>query len=293
MTTGRRNVLKLFLGAVGGLVVNNTTRKDARGAADKSHADRNRLVRKETETFSVSGVPRVRVETFDGVIMIHAWDRPEVKFVAVKEARDEEEMRGVSVTAEQRGEEVLINAEFDKAFKREIIVNGSPRLNYTALVALEVYIPRRAALYAWTGDGNLTVEEFGGEADLRASDGVIEVLRGEGSLRAYAGDGEIRVNNFEGEADLRSDDGPLRLSGRFRELSAHTAKGDITLALPAGFNTVIETNTLKFHNIDGLAVAQASSDAQAQTHRWKIGSGGSSILKLGTGRGQVSLRRVR
>jgi len=293
MTTGRRNVIKLFLGTLGGLVVNTTAQNKARGAEDKKHADKNRLVRQETETFSVAGVPRVRVETFDGVIMIHAWDRPEVKFVATKEARDEEEMRGVSVTAEQRGEEVLINAAFDKAFKREIIVNGSPRLNYTALVALEVYIPRRAALYALTGDGNLTVEEFAGEAELIARDGIIEVKRGKGSLRAHAEDGEIRVNNFDGEADLRSDDGGIKLGGRFQELSAHTAKGDITLALPAGFNTVIETNARNFYNIDGLAVAQEGGDAQAQTRRWKIGSGGNSVLKLATGRGQVSLRRVR
>jgi hypothetical protein len=287
MTTGRRNVIKLFLGALGGLVVDTTARKNARGASDK-----NRLSRQETETFSVSGVPRVRVETFDGVITIHAWDRPEVKFVAAKEARDEEEMRGVSVTAEQRGEEVLINAEFDKAFKREIVVNGNRLLNFTASVALEVYIPRRAALYASTGDGNLTVEEFAGEAELRARDGAIEVKRGEGSLRAYAEDGEIRVSNFEGRADLRSEDGAIKLGGRFEELSAHTAKGDISLSLPAGFNTVIETNTRNFHNIDGLAVAEGGG-AQEQTRRWKVGSGGNSILKLGTGRGQVSLRRVR
>jgi hypothetical protein len=288
MTTGRRNIIKLFLAGLGGLVVNSKVQKSAAGSADK-----NRLTGQESRTFSVTGVPRVRVETFDGVITIRAWDRPEVKFVAAKEARDEEEMRGVSVSAEQRGEEVVINAEFDKAFKREVVFNGSRFLNFTASVALEVYVPRRAALYASTGDGDLFVEEFAGEADLRTSDGAVEVGRGEGSLRAFTKDGEIRVSNFAGEADLRSDDGPLKLGGRFQKLSAHTAKGDISLSLPAGFNAFIETNTPHVHNIDGLALTAESVGEQAETRRWKLGSGGESLLTLGTGRGQVSLRRVR
>ena len=44
----------------------------------------------ETKTFPVSGAPRVNIGTFDGSIVVHGWDRPEVMYTATKRSEEEE-----------------------------------------------------------------------------------------------------------------------------------------------------------------------------------------------------------
>ena len=277
------HLLKFLLVGLGSLVLSATQRAGAQ-PGDK------RQTEQESKVFTVAHKPQINIDTFDGIINVHTWDKQEVKVTALKRAKDDLEMRGVSVRTEQSGSEIRVVAAFDDAFKREVNIKGKRILSFSASVDLEIYMPREANLVAKTSDGSITVESFAGEADLRTRDGSIEVSGGQGSLQAKTDDGSIIVSNFTGAAEVHTEDGAIKLSGRFAQLAASTADGSISLAFPSDFHATIETNSQSVHNSDGVAIAEGIANAQTQTRRWRAGTGG-NLLTLRADRGGISFRR--
>src|SRR5947209_4132199 len=253
------------------------------------HDDSRRQIERESNSFSVSGSPRVRVETFDGAIYVHAWDKAEVMYTATKRASDEHEMKGIKLSAQGAGAEVTLRADFDKSFARVYRAEGGRvvSFNSNASTEFDVYVPRNATLFVSSGDGRLRIDGVGGEIDLRTGDGSIDVTEVRGRLHAVTGDGRIRVENFDGDAEARTGDGRITLDGNFRSLAARTGDGTISLSIPEGSNVTVETNAESVFN-DGAAVAESPADNRVR--RWRIGSGG-QVLTLHTGDGQIILRR--
>lgn len=246
-----------------------------------------RFVERESKSFTVSGTPRVTLETFDGPVIVRAWDKPEVMYTAIKRAGTEQELRGINLQAQQNGSEIRIVAQFDKAAARQI----EPGItNISAQVNLEVFVPRSTALNASSGDGRLYLEGVRGEINLRSGDGAIDVRESGGRLTATTGDGRIRVAGFDGAAEVRTGDGGITLEGRFAQLSARTGDGGISLSLPADANVTIETDAEDVIN-DGLAVREDTEGSSRRVRRWTVGSGG-TLYKLHTGDGHISLRRA-
>jgi DUF4097 and DUF4098 domain-containing protein YvlB len=277
------HLLKLLLVGLGGFGLSAAQKAGAK-AVDQRQTER------ESKLFTVVHKPQINIETFDGVITVHTWDKPEVKVTALKRAQDDNEMRGVSVRAEQSGSEVRIVAVFDEAFKREVNFKGNRVLSFSASVDLEIYMPREVSLVARTADGSITVESFTGEADLDTKDGPIQVSGGQGSLKAKTDDGSITVDNFAGAAEVHTGDGAMRLSGSFAQLDASTADGSISLAFPSDFNATIETNSPSVHSSLGVVVADGPADAQTRTRRWRAGTGG-NLLTVRADRGAISFGR--
>jgi DUF4097 and DUF4098 domain-containing protein YvlB len=253
--------------------------------------DARRITARESNTYQVSGSPRVRVETFDGAVTVHAWDKNEVSYTATKRAFDEKEMKGVTVQAQGGGgNEVTLRALFDKTFAHSYHEHDGRVTSYSsnADVEFDLYVPRNASLFISSGDGRLRVEGVNGEFELHTGDGTIDVTGSRGRLRAETGDGRIRVEDFDGDADARTGDGRISLDGNFRSLSARTGDGTISLSLPEGSNATIETNAESVSN-DGVAVAE-TPDAENRVRRWRIGGGGQTFT-LHTGDGRIILRR--
>jgi DUF4097 and DUF4098 domain-containing protein YvlB len=252
--------------------------------------DTRRQTARESNTFQVSASPRVRIETFDGPVTVHAWDKNEVSYTAIKRAYDEREMKGVLVRAQGAGAEVTLHAEFDKSFAHDYHEQAGRVTSYTSNASAEfdVYVPRNATLFVSSGDGRLRVEGVNGELELHTGDGSIDVTGGRGRLRAQTGDGRIRVADFDGDADATTGDGRITLDGSFRTLSARTGDGTISLAVPEGSNATIETNAESVFN-DGVAVAE-TPNADGRVRRWRIGGGG-QLYTLRAGEGQVIIRR--
>jgi DUF4097 and DUF4098 domain-containing protein YvlB len=257
-----------------------------RGSGDDSR----RITARESNSFQVSGSPRVRVETFDGAVTVHAWDKSEVSYTAVKRAWDDREMKGISVQAGGSGSEVTLRAQFDKSFAHSYHEHGGRVTSYSsdASAEFDVYVPRSATLFVSSGDGRLRVDGVSGEIELHTGDGTIDVTGSRGRLRAETGDGRIRVEDFDGDAEARTGDGRITLDGSFRSLNARTGDGAISLAVPEGSNATIETNAESVFN-DGVAVAE-TPNADDRVRRWRVGSGGQTFT-LSTGDGRVIIRR--
>lgn len=260
---------------------------------ERTHEVEAHRVAQESKSFPATVAPRLRVETFDGHITIHSWDKPEVMFTASKRAHDEHEMQGIKLRAEQRGDTILLVAEFDKAFSREVKKMGNRIVSFSsgASVEYDVYVPRNASVRAQTGDGRLSLEGVNGEVDLQTGDGSIEVSDARGRVHAQTGNGRISITDFNGAADARTGDGRITLDGNFTQLAAQTGDGSISLALPSDTNAIIETNAETVSG-DGLATEDGSvaGDATQRVRRWRIGRGG-NLFTLRTGDGQIILRQ--
>jgi DUF4097 and DUF4098 domain-containing protein YvlB len=246
-----------------------------------------RFIEREQKSFPVSGSPRITLNTFDGQIIVRAYDKQEVSFTAVKRASSEQAMRAINMQAQQNGSNVQITASFDEAQARR----GSDGVNANdANVTLEVFVPRNASLTASSGDGRISVEGLRGELQLRTGDGTIDVRDSGGRLVADTGDGRIHLTNFDGEANVRTGDGGLTLEGRFTQLNALTGDGPIMLSVPSDLSATVETDAEDVVN-EGLAILEEPGSAAAGQRRWRIGQGG-SVFKLHTGDGRVYLRRA-
>jgi DUF4097 and DUF4098 domain-containing protein YvlB len=229
---------------------------------------------KETKTFSVSGAPRVTINTFDGHVTIRGWDKPEVTYTATKRANTEESLKQVELQAEQQGQTISIIA------KNEFEQNAS--------VHLEVYVPRQSTLHVSSGDGRLSLEGVSGDITLRSGDGPIEVSNSGGQLHVNTGDGQIQISKFDGQVDARTGDGGIALDGNFNALSARTGDGTISLTVPAGSSFTIETNATDGIDNEGFNVSEDVT-LSPRMKRWRIGNGG-KVFVLRTGEGQILLR---
>ncbi|HEX3558389.1 MAG TPA: hypothetical protein VHU19_04250 [Pyrinomonadaceae bacterium] len=252
--------------------------------------DSRRQTERASNSFNVSGTPRVRVETFDGAISVHAWDKPEVMYTATKRASDEREMQGIKLlTQGAGGSEVTLRADFDKSHAHAYEERNGRVVSFSsnASVEFDVYVPRNATLLVSTGDGRVRVEGVSGELDVHTGDGAIDVTGARGRLHAETGDGRILVEGFDGDAEARTGDGRITLDGNFRTLAAHTGDGTISLSLPDGINATVETDAESVFN-DGVAVAEPPNEGRVR--RWRIGGGG-QVFTLGASDGRIVLRR--
>lgn len=228
----------------------------------------------ESRTFTVTGSPRVTLTTFDGHVKIHGWDKSEVSYKATKYARDEENLKHLSIQAQQQGQTITINAIGENT------ENSS--------IHLDVYVPRTATLHVSSGDGALKLDGVSGQITLRSGDGPIEVANGGGQLHVNTGDGVIKVIRFEGQVEAHTGDGAIDLNGNFNSLMARTGDGAISLTVPAGSSFTIETNSPEEISNEGFIVVEDIT-LSPRFKRWKIGEGG-KVFVLKTGDGKILLR---
>lgn len=232
-----------------------------------------RFVSQETKSFPVSGAPRVNIGTFDGSIVVHGWDKPEVMYSVTKRADEDAFLKRIVVNSEQQGSSISIIARSDE---------------HVGSANLEVYVPRRSSLHVSSDDGGLTLIGVSGDLTLRTGDGAIEVRDAGGHLQVNTGDGQITVKNFEGQVDARTGDGAISLDGMFNAVAARTGDGSISLAVPAGSNFTVETNASDTVINEGLLLTEDITPTQ-RVRRWRVGNGG-QIFVLNTGDGRIVVR---
>ena len=66
------------------------------------------IVSRETKTFKVTGIPDVQLDTFDGAIEVHSWDRDEVEVEIERRAMEQALVDEMQVTAEQQGDRIVV-----------------------------------------------------------------------------------------------------------------------------------------------------------------------------------------
>jgi DUF4097 and DUF4098 domain-containing protein YvlB len=272
------------------------------------------IVSRETKTFQVSGTPEVQLETFDGTIEVHSWDRSDVEVEIEKRAMEQSLVDEMKVSAEQQGNRIVIKVTGPTRREFDGIQVG---VHFSPTARLRVALPRQSQLTASSGDGSITVEDVRGKITLNTNDGSVRGSNLAGEITVRSGDGSIRMDRIEGKLDLETDDGSIGLEAKPTTLRARTADGSIrlrvepdsamdgdwdvqtadgsvTLRLPSEFNAELDAETR-----DGAVrashpgVSAESREGETRSERRRtlkatLGSGG-RVLRIRTGDGTIRI----
>jgi hypothetical protein len=275
------------------------------------------IVSRDTKKFTVTGTPQIELDTFDGSIEIHSWDRNEVEVEIEKRAMEQQLVDDMKVTAEQQGDRIVVKVTGPSGTERfdgvQIGVHFSPSAR------LRVVVPRNSQLVASSGDGSIAIEDVTGKLTLRTNDGSVRGSRLGGEILVRSGDGSIRLERAEGKLDLETEDGSITLEARPTSLRARTsdgairlevepdagmtedwdlqtADGSVVLTLPASFNGVIDAETrdgvVRANNPnvggDERESAGESREERRRSLRTTMGSGGKTV-RVRTGDGSIRI----
>ena len=188
------------------------------------------VVSRETKTFKVSGVPDVQLETFDGSIEVHSWDRNEVEVEIERRAMEQATVDEMIISTDQQGDRIVVKVTSPRDRDFEGIQIG---INFSPTARLRVAVPRKSQLTASSGDGSITLDDVSGKVALTTTDGSVRAARVNGELSVRSGDGSIRLEGVEGKLDLETEDGSIGIEGRPTMLRARTADGSIRLRVEA------------------------------------------------------------
>lgn len=186
------------------------------------------IVSREVKKFTVSGQPEVDVETFDGAIEIHSWDRNEVEIEVEKRAMEQSLVDEMKVAAEQQGSKIILKVTGPSRYESHGIQIG---VSFSPSARLRIAVPRSSHIAAKSNDGAITIEDVAGKVTLNTGDGSVRVTRVSGEIFVRSGDGTIRMDAVEGKLDLETDDGSISGEIKATALRAHTGDGTIRLEL--------------------------------------------------------------
>jgi DUF4097 and DUF4098 domain-containing protein YvlB len=272
------------------------------------------IVTRDTKQFKVTGVPEVDLETFDGSIEIHSWDRPEVEIEIEKRAMDQTLVDEMKVVAEQQGNKIVVKVSRPSRYESQGIQIG---VNFSPSARLRVALPRQSQLTARSNDGSISIEDVSGRIMLTTADGSVRAVRLAGDVTIRSGDGAIRLDGVEGKLDFETDDGSISGEAKPTALRAHTgdgtirievqreskmdadwdvetSDGSIVLTLPSDFNGLIDAESrdgsvranhpaIKNEQRDG-----EDRDERRRTLKATVGAGG-KLLRVRTGDGSIRI----
>ena len=272
------------------------------------------IVARDTKQFKVTGVPELDLETFDGAIEIHSWDRSEVEVEIEKRAMEQSLVDEMKVVAEQQGNKIIIKVSRPGRSDRQGIQIG---VNFSPSARLRVALPRKSNITAKSNDGSVSIEDVTGRVMLTTGDGSVRAVRLAGDITVRSGDGAIRLDAVEGNLDFETDDGSISGEAKPASLRAHTgdgsirievqreskmnadwdvetSDGSIVLTLPSDFNGMVDAETR-----DGTvrsnhpAIKDERRDGESREERRRqlkatLGAGG-KLLRVRTGDGSIRI----
>jgi DUF4097 and DUF4098 domain-containing protein YvlB len=232
------------------------------GAACQVNLATEGVVSRETRTFNVTARPDVVLDTFDGAIEVHSWDRPDVEVEIDKRAMEQMLVDQMTVEAEQQGNRIVVRVKGPSTGRTTVTVG----VHISPSAALRVALPRGSNLEARSGDGSIRVEDVEGRIQLDTADGSVSATRVAGDVRIRTGDGTIRLDRASGHLDVETSDGsiageatPTVLRAKTGDGSVRlriepdsvmadtwdvsTSDGSVVLTLPASFDAAIDAET--------------------------------------------------
>ena len=282
------------------------------------------LSSRETLTFKVSGQPQVVLDTFDGAIELHSWDRPEVEVEIEKRAMEQVLIDEIKVDASEKNGVVTVKVTGPARAEFRGVTIG---MHISPTARLRVAVPRNSNVAATSGDGSIRAEAIEGRLTLTTTDGSVTGTRLGGEIQIRSGDGAIRLDNVTGKLDLETTDGSIGIDARPTVLKARTGDGSIrariepdtvmadnwdlatsdgtvVLTLPGAFNGELDAETsdgvvrTSHPLLDDVNDGERRRDGEnsderrerRRTLRSKIGDGG-KVLRIRTGDGSIRIER--
>jgi DUF4097 and DUF4098 domain-containing protein YvlB len=262
---------------------------------------------REEKRFTVSGVPELKLTTFDGAIQIRS--SSDVKTVIVeieKRGPTKEGLDQLHVETRQDGDRIEVEV---KRPPREVVFFG---IGSSPTARLIVTMPRDGNVTAKSGDGAIDIGDVRGRLDLHTGDGSIRGRDVGGQMTFSTGDGAVTLERASGDLNVDTGDGSVSVSGTLGALKLNTGDGSVTLRadsgttmkddwsittgdgsvsvyLPADFAAELDAHTGDGTIRSDLKVAGDGPDSERRTLRGKVGSGGRR-LRIRTSDGSIRLK---
>ena len=266
-------------------------------------------ITREEKRFTLTGVPDVKLTTFDGAIEVHAGDTKTVIVEIEKRGPTQEGVDQLRVETRQDGNRIEVEV---KRPAREVVFFG---VGSSPSAKLIVTMPREGNLTAKSGDGSIRIEEIHGKLEVRTGDGSIRGRDIGGQMTFSTGDGSVTLDSAEGDLDVDTGDGSVSVAGKLGTVKLHTSDGSITLRadqgttmkedwslstgdggialyLPSDFAAEVDAHTgdgAIRNELKLAAEAEKDGESSRRTLRAKLGAGG-KILKIRTGDGSIRLK---
>lgn len=280
------------------------------------------LSARELKTFKVTGLAELSLDTFDGAIELHSWDKNEIEVEIEKRAMEQVLLDEIKVESQQQGDKVVVKVTGPRRSDHRGMTIG---VHVSPTARLRVAVPRNINITAASSDGAIRAEAIEGRIVLHTTDGTVTGLRLGGDVQIRSGDGSIRIDDATGKFDLETTDGTIRLEGRPSVLRARTgdgsiraniqpdtvltdnwelttSDGNVTVALPGLFNVELDAETS-----DGSVQAShpliESDNAERRegedrderrerrrSLRTRMGDGG-KMFRIRTGDGSIRIER--
>jgi Putative adhesin len=211
------------------------------------------LSAREVKTFKVTGQAELALDTFDGAIELHSWDKNEIEVEIEKRAMEQVLIDEIKVDAQQQGDKITIKVTGPKRAEYRGVTIG---MHISPTARLRVAVPRNINVHAVSGDGSIRAEAIEGRIVLNTSDGSVTGTRLGGDIQVRSGDGAIRLDNTTGKLDLETTDGSIGIEAQPSVLKARTGDGSIRVKIDA--DTVM-TDNWELTTSDGTVVLNLPS----------------------------------
>ena len=187
------------------------------------------LTARDVKTFKVTGQAELSLDTFDGAIELHSWDKNEIEVEIEKRAMEQSLLDEIKVDAQQQGDKITITVTGPASDRHGVPIG----MHISPTARLRVAVPRHININATSADGSIRAEAIEGKIVLHTNDGSVSGTRLGGDLQIRSGDGSIRLDGITGKVDLETTDGSIGIEATPTVLHARTGDGSIRVNIGA------------------------------------------------------------
>lgn len=240
----------------------------------------------------------LELENTNGAVVIEAWDRDEVRVVAEKKVRADDQakardiLKQVQVSVQTEGGGLQVATRLPKKNGGGGFWEWMSGDNVNVSVSYRLQVPRRARLDVETTNGGLRVKGTQGEATLETTNGGITLADVDGDLRLSSTNGGIEATDVAGAVQATTTNGSIEVSLRDvpsgSNLSFQTTNGSVEVRLPRDIRASLDIATSNGRISSDFDVEGGDSN-KSRTRLSGDVNGGGGKLKVRTSNGNVDV----
>lgn len=226
------------------------------------------------QTYPLSANGRVSVSNVNGSITLEAWDKNEVKLVAIKTADSKERLAEVEIKVESKPDYFSVETNYDSWKARggeRWKNNGKLEVDY------QLMVPRGAVLN-----------------EIETVNGSVEVSNFTNTVRMSAVNGPVKAMNIRGSAKISTVNGDVladfdRLESGSK-ISLETVNGSVNLTIPSDSNATVRADSLNGNITNDFGLTVRKGKYVGRDLYGRIG-GGDVQVKLNSVNGGLAIGR--
>ena len=255
------------------------------------------------KTFTVDGMPRLRVQNISGETAIRVGDPGQVRVVARKRVkggsadRAKRLLENVEVRIEQKGNDIFVEPHLYEQERSWLDLFRGKRFR----VDFEITVPRETAVNAQTVSGDLDLHGTRGPARMESVSGDVNIEDMQGPMRIKSVSGDVQCTDYVGSVEGSSVSGDVDIRGRVHSCELHSVSGDISIDLEpevggreSRLKTIsgdVEVGLLNSSCVCDYHTASGDLDCEVPARIMREGRKDRTVV-IGDGRSRLSVKTV-